>query len=859
MPIDIPLGNEVLEVEIADLEENSANVIDLLAEVRVAPAIYLKVSFACLSNGARSLYKSFLEAGFNSTRGQHDEYRLLIINLLASDVLNELFKDKANQILHSEFRTYITEAQEIDSSAQFTILNSANYAYIKDDLETAQKFFNQVLRKDPACIPALIADAKLNLKLGMYEEALSSLQSLFLLEPQGLNTLIDISVCFYKLNMVEESIYALQRILEIDPSNSEASLLLSSIFFNLVRSGKRDLQAVRLIEESNRMLLNSSKKSSKSPIFIISVAYRCFLAGELDKSESLYDEVLRHVRRKTFIAHCHFMKSVLLQIKNKFEDASKSAIKCVDAVSHYPQYKYCLANMQIYKDKIDDAEKILKVLYDRGVTETLFLLKVAYFSSKKGDYKMLSSAISSAIASWNDFVWDSEALSIATDIASKLPSIYTLVLYERIAATLKERNIDGTAIFYNNYGVLNFEKGYDFALSKYRSENMDSIYLAYENIVLAARKLHSSSLLNKDGAKSLIFFNLARITELKSLSKAKNIYDRIIASYPEFLECRMRIINVEKILNGPEAAIHLAQSVESSQFCSLDSSINYANILMENKNYIESKRVLDTILKNINSEDPYSLCILGNINLKFAVDHPSQKADFLERSWKLFEAALHKDPRNIYGAIGVSLVTAEAGYYENARSLMLELEQLNSGNKIISQNLAHVCINQNARLGRTAIALYHKSIKLDGKIQDAPTLIALSLAYYVIAKEERDPSSMKNALSAIEKAALLTPYDLTIQLNCALVKQQISQILNEQSIEDRSVIQLKIAMKGVDTSEKIFKGLAKLDHPSYSKKYAQLRADFCDKVKLTAARKIRESSVLLKQREDRVAKISTVD
>lgn len=149
-------------------------------------------------------------------------------------------------------------------------------------------------------------------------------------------------------------------------------------------------------------------------------------------------------------------------------------------------------------------------------------------------------------------------------------------------------------------------------------------------------------------------------------------------------------------------------------------------------------------------------------------------------------------------------------------------------------------------------------MKKTGFRNDPVVLPALSRAYYILAKTTKDVETMKLALVYIQKAIFSKPSDKTLYYNLALIEQQIAQTLNDQSLENRSIEQLKVGLHRLELSEKLFKllSLEPVDKKmAYDVKRAAERALYCKGVKKVSEKKIHETEVLLRQREERLREI----
>lgn len=129
--------------------------------------------------------------------------------------------------------------------------------------------------------------------------------------------------------------------------------------------------------------------------------------------------------------------------------------------------------------------------------------------------------------------------------------------------------------------------------------------------------------------------------------------------------------------------------------------------LERNNNYREAKRVYDSILRDINSNDAYALCALGNLNVKFVrgTNTKEQRNTYLDRALRLYNSALKKNTRNIYAALGIGIVLAEKGQLSTARTVFSQIEQPVTDNDSAAINLAQVNITADPHGSHMSIPL----------------------------------------------------------------------------------------------------------------------------------------------------------
>lgn len=149
---------------------------------------------------------------------------------------------------------------------------------------------------------------------------------------------------------------------------------------------------------------------------------------------------------------------------------------------------------------------------------------------------------------------------------------------------------------------------------------------------------------------------------------------------------------------------------------SVTSRFLLANYHVEkNRNYLEAKRVYDSILRDIDSNDAYALCALGNLNVKFlrSAKTREQKNNYIERAFRLYNTALIKNNRNINAALGVGILLVEKGELETARTVFSQVEQpvIDNENAHINLALTHLLLDSHgSRMSIPLVSHVFKSL-----------------------------------------------------------------------------------------------------------------------------------------------------
>ena len=118
----------------------------------------------------------------------------------------------------------------------------------------------------------------------------------------------------------------------------------------------------------------------------------------------------------------------------------------------------------------------------------------------------------------------------------------------------------------------------------------------------------------------------------------------------------------------------------------------------------------------------------------------------------------------------------------------------------MAMNAGHVLVE----LGEIipAVALYESILKKGAKANDSAVLSALSRAYYILAKTSKDSAAIKASLKYAQRAIRANPTEKSHLFNLALIEQQVAQVLNEQSSDNRPIEALKGALRDIELSER---------------------------------------------------------
>ncbi|KAJ3371948.1 hypothetical protein HDU91_004814 [Kappamyces sp. JEL0680] len=278
---------------------------------------------------------------------------------------------------------------------------------------------------------------------------------------------------------------------------------------------------------------------------------------------------------------------------------------------------------------------------------------------------------------------------------------------------------------------------------------------------------------------------------------------------------------------------------------------------MNAKSYRAARKSFERVLE-LSRHDTYALCSAGNLCLIFARGdpNPSSRTLHFSRSIEYFCKVLSLEPSNIHAAAGIAIAYAETLKYDEAKGVFSQILELSLGDTRMAMNAGHVLVE----LGEIipAVTLYESILKKGGKSNDPNVLTALSRANYILAKTTKDVNAMKTSLKYTQRAIHASPNDMSLFFNLALIEQQIAQVLNEQTSENRSIESLKRALGDIERSERLFSFLGTVPSKTtgkYDSKRASERALFSNTVRKVSEKKIHEAEVLQRQKNERLKEI----
>ncbi|KAI9093773.1 hypothetical protein DFS34DRAFT_630286 [Phlyctochytrium arcticum] len=908
--IDIPIGQsgEVLEVSRRDLKENEDFVFTIMSDEAVPLSVYVDIALEYFKQGLKSQFEEVVKLGLRRAAREEipteKRHYVLLLNLLASyyvEVAKSRPPSSPSGDTASSKEQYILKATELLNEALalgnqdvYTIVASGNIRLARKEYEAATNSFSGALARDANCVPALLGQAAVLCQKKLYTKGLELYQKVLSLKPDIVpDVRVPIGICYLNVGAFGQARRAFERALSLNPNNADALILLSIMDWNECRGSTTTTSddKAHLPDSSNGRLIEAFNIEKQHPLVLAQFAQRKLIRKEYDECIKFADMAAHATDSRAIRAEMVACKAKAYHARGRYREALKLYEESIE-LDPQTSVMYGLALMQIEAGQLENACDMLEKLLQKDPLRLEVILRLislyALVPSRRnnmGDLlDRLKKASSPAAHDLNanhlgflDLIDDAHVLvDIAHGLEASNPK-RALNVYHKCLEQLETKNAEIPLELYNNIAALYHILGEELEgsttkqpvsgnpkISEAVTNGTTIEIMSRDQLFEQAEIFYKKAIEGSQGSISdtTIQYNLARLMEARGqVEDAKLAYEKLLDVAPAYTDSRLRLGVLLCDQGRYNDAIDALRLVADSDPKDIRSRLLIGNAYLLAGNKLEAKRSYDAILKNIDNQNLYALCALGDLQVNLARSaarrDPKERDELLVRSHRLYDAALKKDQKNIYAVMGMGLLFIEKGLVNEAYNVFTQIEQATGSLPCVSMNLAHSFLTLDEKDARVAIPLYEKAIR-KGYAQDPYALQALARAYYILARERKDDASMQTSLRIVEKAARLNPQDASIFFNLALVKQHMAVVLNDQPIERRDLGAMHRAMDGIDAAEKIFTALSARtpdSRPNYNITHATHRKTYCKDVRKLSEKKIHETSTLERQREERKERI----
>ncbi|KAH9442111.1 hypothetical protein MJO28_014950 [Puccinia striiformis f. sp. tritici] len=761
---------------------------------------------------------------------------------------------------------YINEAARIESRNPLVLDSQATLYLAQKNYDQAFTTCEEILKERPTHLPALLGKARILFHRKFFRPALKLYQQVLRLAPKVLpDPRIGIGSCFWFLGDHKLARQAWERSLLVNPGRASqgARLLLGlshfqtskdihlpdEVQFNAYQKAMSDIQAVFKMDRNNAAaaavlanhLLTANNWPTATKMAERAVQYantgstlvearlvlaRAFHAqGKLTEANREY-RASAPVDRSSLtailgVAQISVVRNELSLAINMFENVLRRQPRCIEALSNLAALRTHLAFTSSSSTEASSEKAKAKELYEQ-ITR-LFATRVKTSPIDPGDEGIMPPRIRE-VASDPDLYIEIARLSCDTDINRALKA------YRQSLTVREDLGKSIPAMLLNNIGVLEWKNG---NLTE-AQERIESALAATASAVVGDETERE---INERTAVCMLF-NLGVICEqANDKEKAKDIYERILARHPEYVDAKARLALMYLSEKNFDKTNALLKEALTSQTGNGELRALYTYFLIESNQVKQARDFTVATLKDHDKSDVYALCASGALlytqareNKAIGPEASLDRASKFFRSTEFFEKALQLDPQCAFAAQGLAIALAEHvispsnvnapgsnGSFaadasvvraKNLRDSITILnkvrEALNDGSVYV--NLAH-CHYLRDEFDR-AIENYSTASKRFYDDKNVLVLLYLARAWYQKATKDRSFAALRNALTFVQTAKGYHPKDGAIAFNLALVQQKGLELLVDLPPSKRTLAEIKTAIADAQSAQEAFGELA---------------------------------------------------
>ncbi|KAJ3040687.1 protein required for normal CLN1 and CLN2 G1 cyclin expression [Rhizophlyctis rosea] len=826
------------------------------------------------------------------------------------------FPPRSKEFLLEAATRLLNQAESINAHNIFVWLGRGNLYLARKDYQKAEYQFNSALRLDQNDVSAHIGLAAIAFNKKDWKSSLEHYQRVLRLEPyQQPDVRVPIALCFHRLQRHAQARKALIRALEVDPSNVEALSLLSTLDWNILQMQDAGMgEQKELDEELLQRAVLAHQTDDTNPLANNLLAFSFLRNGDYDKAIVLADRALKYGHTGLVRADSLFCKSCALQAQGKYQEAyncikesttlnprsvasqyvygqlshfngeTDQAIQCFEnLLQHRVDHPDTLKRLAYIYSGVEERRPKAKEMYERIKTQARKRQRPDEDTVKREDKRIKVEGKNGAAGvkqeekkekkeskiADEEFIDDTELLIDMGRICEETDPNAALLAYRTAMSKLEKSGERIPVELLNNLAVLHHLRGeLVLEIKKVKKEQTNGSHTEngedprppppaardyYDDALRALAELGEDG--RKDALQTTLLYNLGLMHEgIGHLAKAEEYHEKVLDLHPGYIESRLRLaVIMFQTSRGEEGDALLSEIIEVDKR-NIEARLLKANWVAQ-KDLREARNIWESVLQTIERNNPYALASMGNYYLTarrvLPKDQGPKREDYKKRAWDFFEKSLRISNTNIYAAMGLGTLLADTDQWDQASKVFTHVQELAVHVPAAAVNLAHTLVLR--QQPKQAITLYKKVLQRGFNDVDANVSRSLARAYYIMAKTEKKPAHMKDALRYIQKAIRAKPGDLSLYFNMALVKQQTAALWNERAHNERDVAAMKQTMKGVEVAEKIFNGLAGFEKGvGYDKGQARERAKYCHDVKRNSEKKMHETEVLKRSEAERI-------
>ncbi|KAG0211863.1 protein required for normal CLN1 and CLN2 G1 cyclin expression [Mortierella sp. GBA30] len=789
--------------------------------------------------------------------GVHVEYetnprpRLPLHNLLASLNIRKAYQSgitpQERNTYWSEATKHLGAAEKINPKDDTTWVSKGLLLLARNSLDDAHRHFKQVLGENPRSIPALLGMARIHFIRENYTQALALYRNVLKMLPDcNPNPRLGMGLCFYKLGMLEQAQQAFERCIE-NGQDATAHVLLAMLQFNRCKLSDLSEEEIKQVYKAGFLhLKNAYAADKKNPVVGLFMGKHFAATQDMEKAMAFATKASNAHGLKSVQSEGFYVMGKIHHQQERYNEASACYSKAVSFNPDHLLAQFGLGQTLLYKADIANAiaafERILAK--EPKCVEAIAVLGSIYSRSQATKNKAL------------------EYFDKATNIIHERNtlSIQDPLMFTEMAQLLEQTDISKTT------------KAYMFALGicgqkiergepvEYMSEllnniaainHMDGRLEAAEGsynkaLDLCAAKIQDSEDDTATEATIItIRYNLARLYEDRNeIQRAEDIYKDIASKYHGYADAHLRLGVIEQSRGNFEQAAELYKDVFGMINNKNVDAWTLMGMLQQKQNQSRnSRKTLERIVKEIDRHDIYTLLALGNNHLGNAREEKDNvvKQELYKKAFEFFDKVLKLDAHNAYAANGIAISLAVHGHHTEAREMFLQLREATSAIPTIWLNLALVSADMGQY--RNAVLSYASVSKKFFNNEDENVILSMAKAQYCLAKQEKSPEKMLQALAMAQRAFRLCPSDKTALYDIALIQQSYAQLVADRSPNERTCEDIHHAIAGLGAAKGILKSLIAVsakEHVYYEREIAAQREKHGDSLLNNLQRRLKD-------------------
>ena len=333
-------------------------------------------------------------------------------------------------------------------------------------------------------------------------------------------------------------------------------------------------------------------------------------------------------------------------------------------------------------------------------------------------------------------------------------------------------------------------------------------------------------------------YNYARILEDQGCSMAaREIYNEILSSHPQFTECYLRLSWMEReIGNFTEAESWLQKALKVNPN-EPDANVSLGDLYARRDDWDKAKKMYEKVNSKFVAEseqDARTMISQGNLYYRSLADNSNYEKN-LKHSYKFYHTVLAKSKRNAYAANGLGMICAEMKRFDAAREMFSRVRESNiAASDDIASNLAHVHLFQNKNM--EAIQLYQSTMKAALSSGNAPMSYASLIECLGLANLRN--GQHKEALRTLLRSLHYDPTTPHFWFNYAYIGEELAS-LALKSTKQKSADEINGIINTLRIAEDMFdftaSDIVATGRLKYDKKKSLSHKDNCQRLKMKAA------------------------